>query len=55
MEDVKKLHPDATDAGEGTVWVQPGVTAEQVKRYHGQGKRSWLTFSANAHEMIWLR
>ena len=50
-EDVKKLHPDATDAGEGMVWVQPGVTAEQVKRYHGQGKAVVANFSANAHEM----
>jgi HEAT repeat protein len=49
--DVKKLDPAATGAGDGTVWVQPGVTAEQVKQYHGQGKAVVVNFSANGHEM----
>jgi glycerophosphoryl diester phosphodiesterase len=50
-EDVKKLHPSATNAGDGTVWVQPGVTAEQVKTSHGQGKAVVANFSANRHAM----
>lgn len=50
-EDVKKLHPSATNASDGTMWVQPGVTAEQVKTYHGQGKAVVANFSANDHEM----
>jgi HEAT repeat protein len=49
--DVKKLYPQATDVGDGTVWVQPGVTAEQVKEYHRQGKAVVANFSANGHEM----
>jgi glycerophosphoryl diester phosphodiesterase/HEAT repeat protein len=49
--DVKKLDPAATGAGDGTVWVQPGVTTEQVKQYHGQGKAVVVNFSANGHEM----
>ncbi len=50
-EDVKKLHPSATNASDGTVWVQPGVTGEQVKTYHDQGKAVVANFSANEHEM----
>jgi glycerophosphoryl diester phosphodiesterase/HEAT repeat protein len=50
-EDVKKLYPAATDVGDGTVWVQPGVTAEQVLQYHRQGKAVVANFSANHHEM----
>jgi glycerophosphoryl diester phosphodiesterase len=50
-EDVKKLYRRATDASEGTVWVQPGVTAEQVKANHDQGKAVVANFSANDHEM----
>lgn len=49
--DVKKLYPAATDAGDGTVWVKPGVTAEQVAEYHRQGKAVVTNFSANGHEM----
>ncbi len=49
--DVKKLDPKATGVGDGTVWVQPGVTAEQVKQYHRQGKAVVVNFSANGHEM----
>jgi hypothetical protein len=49
--DVKKLFPGATDAGDGTVWVEPGVTAEQVREYHRQGAAVVAEFSANAHEL----
>jgi glycerophosphoryl diester phosphodiesterase/HEAT repeat protein len=34
-----------------TVWVQPDVTAEQLKAYHGEGKAVVVNFSANQHEM----
>src|SRR5271154_5131483 len=50
-EDVKKLYPAATDVGDGTVWVQPGVTEDQVSQYHRQGKAVVTNFSANHHEM----
>ncbi len=50
-EDVKKLYPGATNASEGSVWVQPDVTAEQVKTIHNQGKAVVANFSANDHEM----
>jgi glycerophosphoryl diester phosphodiesterase len=50
-EDVKKLYPAATDVGNGTIWVQPGVTEDQVKQYHRQGKAVVANFSANHHEM----
>jgi glycerophosphoryl diester phosphodiesterase/HEAT repeat protein len=49
--EVKKLDPAATGADDGTVGVQPGVTAEQVKQYHGKGKAVVVNFSANGHEM----
>jgi glycerophosphoryl diester phosphodiesterase len=50
-DDVKKLYPAATDVGEGTAWVQPGVSAAQVDAYHRQGKAVVANFSANDHEM----
>jgi len=50
-DDVKKLYPAGTDAGDGRAWVQPGVTAAQVKAYHEQGKAVIANFSANEHEM----
>ena len=50
-DDVKKLYPAATDVGEGTAWVQPGVSAAQVDAYHRQGKAVIANFSANDHEM----
>ncbi len=34
--DVKELYPRANE--EQDAWVQPGVTAEQVKAYHRAGK-----------------
>lgn len=49
--DVKKLYPGATDVGDGTVWVEPGVTADQVREYHRKGTAVVANFSANAHEM----
>jgi glycerophosphoryl diester phosphodiesterase len=49
--DVKKLYAAAGDAGDGTAWVQPGVTTEQVTEYHRQGKAVVANFSANGHEM----
>jgi len=50
-EDVKKLYPEGTDAGEGRAWVQPGVSVAQVEEYHRQGKAVIANFSANDHEM----
>ncbi len=50
-DDVKKLYSGATNAGDGTAWVQPGVTTEQVREFHHQGKAVVANFSANGHEM----
>jgi glycerophosphoryl diester phosphodiesterase len=48
--DVKQLYPRANE--NPPVWVQPGVTGEQVKAYHLQGKAVIANFSAEAgHEM----
>jgi glycerophosphoryl diester phosphodiesterase/HEAT repeat protein len=47
--DVKELYPRANE--EQAAWVQPGVTAEQVKAYHRAGKAVIANFSANDHEM----
>jgi glycerophosphoryl diester phosphodiesterase len=47
--DVKELYPRANE--EQAASVQPGVTAEQVKAYHGAGKAVIANFSANDHEM----
>src|SRR5271170_1085612 len=49
--DVKQLYPAATDAGHETAWMQPGVTAEQVKEHHLKGEAVVANFSANQHEM----
>jgi glycerophosphoryl diester phosphodiesterase len=49
--DVMKLDPKATGVSDGTVWVQPGVTAEQVKQYHSQEKAVVVNFSADGREM----
>ena len=49
--DVKQLYPNATDAGDATVWVQPGVTAELVRTHHNNGKAVIANFSANGHGM----
>jgi len=47
-EDVKRLYPEA-NGGQPTVWVQPGVLAEQVNEYHRDGKKVIANFSANQH------
>ncbi|HZD76597.1 MAG TPA: HEAT repeat domain-containing protein, partial [Acidobacteriaceae bacterium] len=48
--DVKQLYPRANE--NAPVWVQPGVTAEQVKEYHRNGKAVIANFSAETgHEM----
>ena len=47
--DVKQLYPRANEDAE--VWVQPGITAEQVKSYHHEGKLVIANFSGNDHEM----
>jgi glycerophosphoryl diester phosphodiesterase len=47
--DVKQLYPLANE--DPAVWVQPGVTAEQVAAYHRDGKAVVANFSANQHEM----
>ena len=48
--DVKQLYPRANE--NAPVWVQPGVTPEQVKAYHLEGKAVIANFSAEAgHEM----
>jgi glycerophosphoryl diester phosphodiesterase/HEAT repeat protein len=49
--DVKQIYPAATDAGTDTKWVQPGVTAEQVKAYHHEGKAVVANFSANDYQL----
>lgn len=48
--DIKQLYPQAN--ANAPVWVQPGVTAEQVKAYHRAGKAVIANFSgANGQEM----
>jgi glycerophosphoryl diester phosphodiesterase len=47
--DVQKLYPQAN--ANPPMWVQPGVTADQVKAYHREGKAVIANFSANDHEM----
>jgi glycerophosphoryl diester phosphodiesterase len=48
--DVKQLYPRANE--NAPVWVQPGVTGEQVKAYHLQGKAVIANFSGETgHEM----
>jgi len=50
-EDVKRLYPEANAGDRMTVWVQPGVSAEQVKTYHREGKPVVVNFSANDYAM----
>jgi hypothetical protein len=50
-QDVKALYPEANEGEKTTVWVDPGVTAEQVKRYHGDGKTVIANFSIFGHQM----
>jgi glycerophosphoryl diester phosphodiesterase len=49
-DDVKQLYPQANEEPEAT-WVSPGVTADQVKALHREGKAVIANFSANPHEM----
>ncbi len=49
--DIKRLDPEATGTGAGTVWVRAGVTAEQVKQYHRAGKAVIANFSDSKQEM----
>ena len=48
--DVKLLYPQANTRDEA-IWVQPGITAEQVNAYHREGKAVVANFSDNAHEL----
>ena len=50
-EDVKKLDPAAKTPGDGTKWVQPGVSEEAILEQHRQGKFVVANFSANDHGM----
>jgi HEAT repeat protein len=50
-EDVKRLYPGANADDRMTVWVQPRVSAEQVKAYHAEGKPVVVNFSANDYAM----
>jgi glycerophosphoryl diester phosphodiesterase/HEAT repeat protein len=47
-EDVKQLYPQA-NAGQAAIWVQPGVSADQVNAYRHDGKKVIANFSANPH------
>ena len=49
--DVKKLRPQAHDAGDQTAWLRPPVTAEQVAQFHREGKRVVANFSDSRQEM----
>lgn len=49
--DVFRLARGERSRPEPTVWVQPGVTAQQVKRWHEQDRAVVANFSANGHEM----
>ena len=49
-DEVKRLLPKAyTGADES--WVQPGISAEEVKRLQREHKRVVVNFSANGHEL----
>jgi glycerophosphoryl diester phosphodiesterase len=50
-QDVKQLYPEANENEPITVWVEPGVTAEQVKAYHRDGKTVIANFSIFGHQM----
>jgi glycerophosphoryl diester phosphodiesterase/HEAT repeat protein len=48
--EIKRMYPRANE--NAPVWVQPGVTAEQVRAYHRNGNAVIANFSgANDHEM----
>ena len=50
-DDVKQLYPEANAADRMTEWVQPGVSAEQVKAYHLEGKPVVVNFAGNDYAM----
>jgi glycerophosphoryl diester phosphodiesterase/HEAT repeat protein len=50
-DDVKRLYPAANAGDRMTVWVQPGISSEQVKAYHIEGKPVVVNFSANDYAM----
>jgi len=50
-QEVKKLYPEANDSEKMTVWVNPGVTAEQVAAYHHDGKTVTANYSIYGHQM----
>ena len=50
-DDVKRLYPAANAGDRMTIWVQPGISAEQVKAYHSEGKPVVVNFSANDYAM----
>jgi len=50
-QEVKRLYPEANDSEKMTVWVNPGVTAEQVKTYHHDGKTVIANYSIFGHQM----
>jgi glycerophosphoryl diester phosphodiesterase/HEAT repeat protein len=50
-DDVKRLYPAANAGDRMTIWVQPGISAGQVKAYHSEGKPVVVNFSANDYAM----
>lgn len=50
-DDVKRLYPEANADDRMTVWVQPGISADQVKAYHLEGKPVVVNFSGNDFAM----
>jgi glycerophosphoryl diester phosphodiesterase len=51
LQDVKQLYPKANENETVTVWVDPGVTAEQVRAFHHDGKAVIANFSVFGHQM----
>ena len=50
-DDVKRLYPAANAGDRRTIWVQPGISAGQVKAYHSEGKPVVVNFSASDYAM----
>jgi glycerophosphoryl diester phosphodiesterase len=49
--DIRTLRPQAHDAGYQTAWVRAPVTADQVARFHREGKAVVANFSDSPQEM----
>ena len=49
--DIKKLDPQAHDAGDHTAWVRFPVTSAQVGQFHHEGKTVVANFSDSRQEM----